>query len=97
MHANTHRGFKEEAMLSKEPLNEQEKRFLGALKLLLEADPRHGGDAKILDELTPEQQRYMINFYHLALDDPQAAIFAHRIIPYISPILAPYFLGTGTS
>jgi len=38
-------------MLSKEPRNEQEKRFLGALKLFLEADPRHGGDGKILDEL----------------------------------------------
>jgi hypothetical protein len=78
-------------MISKEPLNEQEKRFLRALRLFLEADPRHEGKAKILDGFTPEQQRYMINVYHLALDDPQAAMFAHKIMPYISPILTPYF------
>lgn len=78
-------------MLSKQPLNEQEKRFLGALKLFLEANPKYSEAGKMLNEMSPEEQRYMINVYHLALDDPQALRFARTIMPWISPILQPYF------
>lgn len=78
-------------MLSKEPLNEQEKRHLRALKLFLEAHPKHAEDGKILDDMTPEQQRCLINFYHLGLDDPQAFLFAHKIM-WLAPVLGPFLL-----
>ena len=78
-------------MLSKEPLNEQEKRFLGALKLFMEADPKHAEAGKILDEMPPDAQRAMINAYHLGLDDPRALAVAIWLQPWLSPILTPFF------
>ncbi len=56
-------------MEEEKELTEQEKRYLDALKLFLEAsddgDPKHRTATEILDELSPEQQRAIIRLYHL--------------------------------
>ena len=77
-------------MLSTEPLNEEEKRHLNALKLFFEASG-HEESAKHLDELPPNAQRYMINLYHLWLEDRRAFSFAQKITHWLVPIIRPYF------
>jgi len=51
-------------------------------------DPKHKDAGKFLDEMTPDQQRYFIESYHLALDDPDAFFFSHKIIQWLSPYFA---------
>jgi hypothetical protein len=80
-------------MLSREPLNEQERRHLRALQLVFELsdDPRHEEAAKHLEELPPNAQRHMINLYHVALDDEEAFYFAIKVAAWLAAILAPFF------
>jgi hypothetical protein len=79
-------------MAREQPLTEQEKRYLKALKLFMERSekPEFQESAKMLDELSPEQARAMIGSYHLALEDPQAFVMSQKIIRWISPILHPW-------
>ena len=80
-------------MAEEKPLTEQEKRYLGALKLFMErsGDPKHLESAKWLDELSPEPARAIIAAYHFALDDPRAFVVAYKINIWCSSIL--YFWG----
>jgi len=79
-------------MANEQPLTEQEKRYLNALKLFMErgGKPELQESAKMLDELSPKQARAMIGSYHLALEDPRAFAISQKIIGWISPILHPW-------
>ena len=74
-------------MAQEKPLTEQEKRYLGALKLFMEqsGDPKHLESAKWLDKLAPEPARAIIAAYRLALDYPRA----YKIDLWRSNILHP--------
>jgi hypothetical protein len=78
--------------MNERPLSEEERRYVGALKLFLEAsgDPKHLEAAKTLDEFSPDAQRQMISMYHFALDDPQAFILARKIHRLLSPLLSAW-------
>ena len=79
-------------MTEEKPLTEQEKRYLGALKLFMESseDPKHHDAGKVLDEMSAEDQRRIIATYHFGLENPQAILLANKIMGWISPILHPW-------
>ena len=79
-------------MAQEKPFTEQEKRYLGALKLFMEqsGDPKHLESVKWLDELAPEPARAIIAAYRLALEDPRAFVVAYKIALWRSNILHPW-------
>jgi hypothetical protein len=79
--------LKGETMAQEKPLDAQEQRYLNALKLFMDRgeDPKHKEAAKWLDEMTPEEQRCLIQSYHLALEDPDAFVLSHKLINWLSP------------
>ena len=76
-------------MAQEKPLTEQEKRYLGALRLFMESseDPKHRDAGKLLDEMSAEAQRHIIASYHFGLENPQAFLLANKIRRWVLPIL----------
>ena len=83
--------------MENEPLTDQEKRHIGALKLFLEAsdDPEGIESARMLDEFSPDQARAIVARYHLALDDPRAFFVAHKLNKWLSPFFRAWRAITG--
>ncbi len=84
-----------EFMAAQNPLSEQEMRFLKAFKLFLMLDPERskiaqtfaGLSPEALDKLSPNEQRTLIRTYHMALEDPNAFLLAHKVV---STIVRPF-------
>ena len=85
-------------MAAQKPLSENEKRFFGAFKLFLMLDPERSEIAQTfaslspekLDKLSPNKQRSLIRTYHLALEDPDAFLFAHKIASRVTSAICSY-------
>jgi hypothetical protein len=84
-------------MTKNQELNEQERRHLRALKWFFEQsdDPKYSDAGKVIDELSPDQQRLIIDSYHLALDDPAAFLLSRKLMKRLALILGAWTAVTG--
>jgi len=69
-------------------LNDQEHRYLGALKLFIESvDSRDSDFAVSVDRLPPRGQRELINCYHMWLENPDACLWSRRLGDWTFPFI----------
>jgi hypothetical protein len=68
------------------PLNDEERRHLGAYKLFLESvDSSYAESNQALDKWPPRGQREIIEAYHRWLEDPEAFKWSQKLGDWIFP------------